>query len=183
MNTFYGFKLGQDQKYDSTGNRVPVTLVRVNPMTSVNSKQVGLGFKKHQNKAQGKNNFRYFRELGENLTAPGEIKIGDVFSLGDQIKVTGISKGKGFAGVMKRHNFKGGPATHGQSNRARHGGSIGQTTTPGRVYKGKKMAGHMGNVQKTVVHLQIFDIKPEENLLFIRGLVPGNKGGLIKITK
>lgn len=104
-------------------------------------------------------------------------------AVGDKVKVTGISKGKGFAGVMKRHGFKGGPATHGQSNRARHPGSIGQTTTPGRVYKGKRMAGHMGNVQVTVRNLPVFAVKPEENLLSIRGLVPGNKKGLLKIIK
>lgn len=191
MNTFYGFKLGQDQKYDSTGNRVPVTLVRVNPMTTVNDHQVALGFKKRTNKPTlgllknlaEKISPRYIRSLKLDETKTEKINIMDVFAVGDEVKVMGTSKGKGFAGVMKRHNFKGGPATHGQSNRARHGGSIGQTTTPGRVYKGKRMAGHMGNVQKTVVHLQIFDIKPEENLLFIRGLVPGNKGGLLRITK
>lgn len=107
----------------------------------------------------------------------------DQLAPGDKVKVTGISKGKGFAGVMKRHGFKGGPKTHGQSNRARHPGSIGQTTTPGRVYKGKRMAGHMGNAQVTVRNLPVFAVKPEENLLSIRGLVPGNKKGLLKIVK
>lgn len=169
MDTFYGFKLGQDQKYDSTGRRVPVTMVKVEPMKIINSKQVQIG--------------KFKRELKEALSAPGEIKIGDVFSIGDKIKVTGTSKGKGFAGVVKRHGFKGGPKTHGQSNRQRHGGSIGQTTTPGRVYKGKRMAGHMGNVQKTTLGLKVFDIKPEENLLYVQGLVPGNKNGLLKICK
>lgn len=183
MNTFYGFKIGQGQDYDSSGRRWPVTLVRVAPMTVINSKQIGLGFKKHQNKAQGTNNFKFFRELGETLNAPGEIKIGDVFAAGDKVKVTGISKGKGFAGVVKRYHFKGGPKTHGQSDRERAPGSIGSTTTPGRVYKGKKMAGHMGNVQKTVLGLEVFAVKPEENLLLIKGLVPGNKKSLIKITK
>ncbi|MBI3559301.1 50S ribosomal protein L3 [Candidatus Gottesmanbacteria bacterium] len=109
--------------------------------------------------------------------------VADAFKAGDKIKVTGISKGKGFAGVMKRHGVKGGPATHGQSNRARHPGSIGQTTTPGRVYKGKRMAGHMGHAQVTVRNLSVFAVKPEENLLLIRGLVPGNKKGLLKICK
>ena len=107
----------------------------------------------------------------------------DVLTVGDKINVTGISKGKGFAGVMKRHGFHGGPKTHGQSNRPRHAGSIGATTTPGRVYKGKKMAGHMGVNQKTIRNLEIFKVVPEKNLVLIRGLVPGNNGGLIKITK
>lgn len=169
MNTFYGFKIGQGQDYDQEGYRVSVTTVQAVPMVIKNSRQVTIG--------------KYTRELGEALNAPGEIKIGDVFSLGDKIKVTGISKGKGFAGVVKRHGFKGGPKTHGQSDRQRHPGSIGQTTTPGRVYKGKRMAGHMGNVQRTVSGLKIFAVKPEENLLLIKGLIPGNKGELIKIVK
>lgn len=107
----------------------------------------------------------------------------DVFAAGDKVKVTGISKGKGFAGVVKRHGFAGGPKTHGQSDRQRHGGSIGQTTTPGRVYKGKRMAGHMGNTTATVKNLQVFAVKPEENLLLIRGLVPGARNSLLKISK
>lgn len=183
MNTFYGFKLGQDQQYDNAGHRVPVTLVRVEPMTAVNSRQIGLGYHKHQNKAQGNNNFQYFRELGETLNAGDKIQISDVFSSGDKVKVTGVSKGKGYAGVVKRHGFKGGPKTHGQSDRQRAPGSIGSTTTPGRVYRGKRMAGHMGNVQRTATGLEIFAVKPEENLLLIKGLVPGSKGGLLKISK
>jgi large subunit ribosomal protein L3 len=158
-------------------------MVRVEPMTAVNAKQVGFGYKKHQNKAQGDNNFKYFRELGENLNVGDKINVADVFNSGDKVKVTGTSKGKGFAGVVKRHGFKGGPKTHGQSNRQRHPGSIGQTTTPGRVYRGKRMAGHMGNVQRTVTGLEIFAVKPEENLLLVKGLVPGNVGGLVKISK
>ncbi|MCL4397825.1 50S ribosomal protein L3 [Patescibacteria group bacterium] len=169
MDTFYGFKVGQSQAYDKEGFRVPVTMIKAEPLAIKNSRQVTVG--------------KYTRELGETLTVGEPIKASDVFVAGDKVKVTGISKGKGFAGVMKRHHFHGGPKTHGQSVRARHPGSIGQSTTPGRVYRGKRMAGHMGNVQRTVTGLQIFDVKPEENLLLIRGLVPGNKGGLIKITK
>lgn len=170
MDTFYGFKLGQDQKYDSTGRRVPVTMVKAEPMKVLNSKQVKIG--------------KFIRSIKlDELDKLDQVPIGDVFNIGDKIKVTGTSKGKGFAGVVKRHGFKGGPKTHGQSNRQRHGGSIGQTTTPGRVYKGKRMAGHMGNVQKTTLGLKVFDIKPEENLLLIQGLIPGNKNGLIKICK
>lgn len=105
------------------------------------------------------------------------------FSPGDLVKVTGISKGKGFAGVVKRHGFKGGPKTHGQSDRQRAPGAIGSTTTPGRVYKGKRMAGHMGNVQRTVLGLSVFAVKPEENMLVVKGLVPGNKGGEVRVVK
>ena len=163
MDTLYGFKVGQSQDFDAAGVRVPVTLVRLDPNLVVGNHndavRVVVGVKKHTN------------------------KMADIFNAGDKIKVTGLSKGKGFAGVVKRHGFKGGPKTHGQSNRQRHGGSIGQTTTPGRVYRGKRMAGHMGDRNVTIRNLQIFAVKPEENLLLIRGLVPGNKGGLLKITK
>lgn len=169
MDTFYGFKTGQGQDYDAAGHRQPITMVKVEPMTVAKNSQVVFGNKSKSYKTE--------KTVGE------KILISDIFNAGDKIKVTGISKGKGFAGVMKRHGFKGGPATHGQSNRPRHPGSIGQTTTPGRVYKGKRMAGHMGHAQVTVKNLSVFAIKPEENLLLIKGLVPGNKKGLLKIIK
>lgn len=104
-------------------------------------------------------------------------------AVGDQLKVTGNSKGKGFAGVVKRWHFAGGPRTHGQSDRERAPGSIGQTTTPGRVYKGKHMAGRLGGKKVTIKGLKILEIKPEEKLLIVSGLVPGRKGGILKITK
>ena len=103
--------------------------------------------------------------------------------VGDKVKITGISKGKGFAGVIKRWKFAGGPRTHGQSDRERAPGSIGQSTTPGRVYKGKHMAGRMGGKKVTVKGLKVIDIKPEEKLLVVEGLVPGNKKGKLKISK
>lgn len=103
--------------------------------------------------------------------------------VGDKVKITGISKGKGFAGVIKRWKFAGGPRTHGQSDRERAPGSIGQSTTPGRVYKGKHMAGRMGGKQVTVKNLKVMEIKPEEKLLILKGLVPGNKKGKLKISK
>lgn len=208
MNTFYGFKIGQDQAYDTAGKRIPVTLVRVNPAVIVGAKtvekdgynaiKIALGFKKHLNKPlQGllknvteKISPQYFKEiktpiesgqaLPENQTS---ISVGDVFTAGDKVKVTGTSKGKGFSGVVKRHGFKGGPKTHGQSNRQRHPGSIGSTTTPGRVLRGKRMAGHMGNVKSTIKNLSVFAISPEENLIKIKGLIPGPKGSLVKISK
>jgi large subunit ribosomal protein L3 len=111
------------------------------------------------------------------------LKDGGDLAVGDMVKVSGKSKGKGFAGVVKRHGFAGGPKTHGQSDRHRAPGAIGSTTTPGRVYKGKRMAGHMGNVTVTVKNLQVIASKPEENLLLIKGLVPGAKGSLLKISK
>lgn len=208
MNTFYGFKLGQSQDFDQAGKRWPITMVRVEPMVAINGKQVVLGHRKHLNKpsqgllknlpfdstsqtlsvnAQGKSekiNFKYIREVTkEDMKAGDKINVSDFFVAGDKIKVTSTSKGKGFQGVVRRHGFAGGPKTHGQSDRQRHPGSIGQTTTPGRVYKGKKMAGHMGHSQVTVKNLQVFAIKPEENLLVIKGLVPGGKNSLVKLVK
>lgn len=102
-----------------------------------------------------------------------------VFQKGDFVDITGTSKGKGFQGVVKRHHFKGGPRTHGQSDRERAPGSIGQTTTPGRVYKGKRMAGRMGGKRITVQNLQVFEVK--ENELIVKGLVPGPIGGLLEV--
>ena len=106
-----------------------------------------------------------------------------VLSVGDLVDVTGVSKGKGFAGVMKRHGFRGGPATHGQSDRARAPGSIGATTTPGRVFKGLRMAGRMGNERVIVQNLKVVLVDPERNLLGIRGSIPGNRGGLVMVQK
>jgi len=130
---------------------------------------------------------RYLREV--RLEKEPEFKVGDIikasdiFSVGDLVSVSGTSKGKGFAGVVKRHHFRGGPRTHGQSDRERAPGSIGQTTTPGRVYRGKKMAGRMGGESVTVKNLHIISINPELNEIEISGQIPGNKESLISITK
>ncbi len=128
---------------------------------------------------------RIFTEDGQQVAAtylllmdePGDLAVGD------EVAVRGTSKGKGFAGVVKRWHFAGGPRTHGQSDRERAPGSIGQTTTPGRVYKGKHMAGRLGGKKVTVKGLKVLEIKPEEKILVLKGLVPGNKGGLIYISK
>ena len=117
-----------------------------------------------------------------------DIKVGDkidvgLFKEGDLVNVTGVSKGKGFAGVVKRHGFAGGPKTHGQSDRHRAPGSIGATTSPGRVLKGKRMAGHMGTEKVTVTKLKVFKADPERNLLLVKGAVPGAKNGLVLIEK
>jgi large subunit ribosomal protein L3 len=102
---------------------------------------------------------------------------------GERVDVVGTSKGKGFAGVMKRHHFHGGPKTHGQSDRWRAPGSIGSGTTPGRVMKGMKMAGHMGDERVTVQNLEVIRVDPERNLIALRGAIPGPRGGLIMIKK
>ena len=116
------------------------------------------------------------------------LKVGDkvdagIFTEGELIDVTGTSKGRGFAGVMKRHGFAGGPKTHGQSDRWRHPGSIGSGTTPGRVMKGVRMAGQMGNERVTVKNLQIVKVDPSRNLVAVKGAVPGPRGGLLLLKK
>ena len=123
------------------------------------------------------------------IKSPHEIvSVGDtidvsLFQEGDIVDVSGISKGKGFAGVVKRHGFAGGPKTHGQSDRHRHAGSIGATTSPGRVFKGTRMAGRMGGERVTVRRLEVFGANPERNLLLVKGAVPGNRNGLLMIKK
>lgn len=175
MNAFYGFKLGQSQDYDQAGKRWPVTMIKVEPLTVAKNSTVSFG---HKNKKTP-----HFRTFQTDKNVGEQVIISDFFVAGDKIKVTGVSRGKGFQGVVRRHGFAGGPKTHGQSDRQRHPGSIGQTTTPGRVYKGKRMAGHMGSVQITVKNLQVFAVRPEENLLIIRGLIPGTKNSLVKVSK
>lgn len=109
--------------------------------------------------------------------------LNSIFAPGDEVKVTGTTKGKGFTGVVKRWGFAGGPATHGQSDRHRAPGSIGQTTTPGRVYKGKRMAGHAGNVKKTIRGLEVVETDPAQNILVIAGSVPGARNGPVTVEK
>lgn len=159
--------------------------------------QLGLGARRekvvkrpilgHIKKAGLKTIPRFLREVRlEEKTdlKPGEeVKIEDVLQPGDLVNVTGTSKGKGFAGVVKRWGFAGGPHTHGQSDRERAPGSIGATTSPGRVLKGKRMAGRMGQEQVTMRHLSVVATDPELNLIWVRGLVPGVKGGLVLVRK
>ncbi len=198
--------------YDARGRRVGATMVEVmsNFITQVkttdskdgyNAIQLGFGTKKSVRKPQlghGKaagieKPIRWFREIRLQSTdnsqqtddlRPGtEIKLDQVFSIGDSVKVTGTSKGKGFQGGVRRHGFHGGPKTHGQSDRHRAPGAIGSGTTPGRVYKGKKMAGHMGVDQTSTKGLEVVGVSREKNLLIIKGSVPGPTEGLVMITK
>lgn len=115
-------------------------------------------------------------ELGARIDA-------SMFEQGEIVDVIGTSKGKGFAGVMKRHNFHGGPKTHGQSDRWRHSGSVGSGTTPGRTFKNMRMAGHLGDARITVKNLRILAVDPERNLVALRGAIPGPKGGIVVIRK
>ncbi len=205
MNTIFGTKVTQTQKFLEDGSRIPVTIVvaQDNPVTAVKTQetdgyqavQIGFGTRRKQNKSLlghvKKANLdsvpsliREVRLTEDSSYQPGDmIKVEETFQPGDIVAVTGQSKGKGFAGGVKRHNFKGGPRTHGQSDRERAPGSIGQTTTPGRVYKGKRMAGRMGNEQVTVQNLMVMDVDSATKTLVIKGLVPGILGSVICITK
>lgn len=127
--------------------------------------------------------FKDGKALPVTLLLGKETKFEESFKEGDKISVTGISKGKGFAGVVKKYGFAGGPRTHGQSDRERAPGSIGATTTPGRVLRGKKMAGRMGNKQATVKNLIVYKIDPEKNILYVSGAVPGVKRSVLTLRK
>jgi len=196
-----GKKLGMTQIFTEDGTAEAVTAVEAGPCTVIqiktagkegyNAVQCGFGAAKRLNSPQrghlkGAGEFRYLREFRVDDT--GDVNVGDVidvslFEEGDMVDVTGISKSKGFAGVVKRHGFAGGPKTHGQSDRHRHPGSIGATSSPGRVLKGTKMAGHMGGDRITVRNLEVLKSDSERNLLLVKGATPGNKNGLLLIRK
>jgi large subunit ribosomal protein L3 len=168
-----------------------VTQVKTKEKDGYNALQLGFGQAKRLNKPQ-KGHLGGMAELSllhefriDNLAdVKREEKI-DISLLkpGDLVKVAGLSKGRGFAGVVKRYHFAGGPKSHGQSDRHRAPGSIGATTSPGRVLKGKRMAGHMGNKKVTIRNLEVLEIDASHNLLLIRGAVPGAKGSLLMIEK
>lgn len=205
MNTVFGTKIEQTQKFLEDGRRIPVTVIRAFNTSVIevktqdkhgyNAVQVGFGTRKkqtksllgHVKKAHLSTVPSHLREV--RLSEEATLQPGDMVNLevalkpGDIVDVTGQSKGKGFAGGVKRYGFGGGPRTHGQSDRERAPGSIGQTTTPGRVYKGKKMAGNMGNEQVTVQNLVVVAVDPETKTLLVKGLVPGTLGSVVRLTK
>jgi len=213
LNAILGAKGRMTQVFDSQGSRIPVTKIKAGPciVTQVKTKDkdgywaVQLGFgerkikhttkplqghlKKIQNSKFKIQSFfpRFLREIRTDnepkFKVGDQIRVSDIFSAGDKVAITGVSKGKGFAGVVKRWHFAGGPKTHGQSDRQRAPGSIGQGTDPGRVHKGKKMAGRMGQDTVTVKNLKIVDIQPETNEITVSGPVPGIPGGLLIIKK
>lgn len=202
MTGLIGRKIGMMQHYSAEGNVVPVTVVETGPCVVVQKKepakdgysalQVGFGSRKAQrvNKAEqghmgkaGKGAFEVLREFRlDDVSAyevGQEIKATDLFKVGDLIDVAGVSKGHGFTGVIKRWSFAGFPGSHGTHEYFRHGGSIGNRSYPGRVRKGKKMAGHWGNEQIATQNLLVVEIRAEENLMFVRGAVPGAKQGVV----
>ncbi|WP_369681996.1 50S ribosomal protein L3 [Malonomonas rubra] len=202
INGLLGKKIGMSQVYAADGQRIPVTVLEAGPCTILQKKtadsdgyeavQLGFGAKKthrtnkpamgHFKKA-GKGAFAHIREF----SSDADCQIGDevtcgMFKPGDRIDVTGTSKGKGFQGVMKRWGFAGGRASHGSMFK-RGPGSIGQSAWPSKVFKGKKMAGQMGNIRVTTQNLIVVDVRPEQNLILVRGAVPGPKNGLVVIRK
>ena len=201
LQGFLGKKIGMTQIFREDGRVVPVTVIEAGPCVVTQVKtlendgyeavQLGFGDVKRRNKPQAghlKNSklSRYLREVSTDDTSEFEVgqTIGvDIFEAGEKIDVIGKSKGRGFAGVMKRWNFGGGPRTHGQSDRARAPGSIGGGTTPGKVYKGVKLAGHMGNRRITVKGLEIVEIDFERNLLLVKGGIPGATNSLVQIRR
>ncbi len=196
-----GKKIGMTQIFRDSGQMEAVTAIEAGPcvVTQVkteakegyNAIQLGFGEAKKLNSPKrghlkGLGQFKHLREF--KTEAIPDIKEGSIidtglFKSGDLVDISGLSKGRGFAGVVKRHHFAGGPKTHGQSDRHRAAGSIGAGTSPGRVFKGMRMAGHMGDERVTVRHLEVIRTDPERNLLLVKGAVPGAKNGLLLIKK
>jgi large subunit ribosomal protein L3 len=200
-----GKKIGMTQIFDENGLAVPITLIEAGPcyVTQVRNPEkdgynaVQLGFEEVKPKrltggqlGHLKNNelpplrfLREFRVKDPQVSEGDKLEVGEVFDVGEQVDVVGTSKGKGFQGAVKRHGFRGGPKTHGQSDRQRATGSIGATTTPGRVFKGKRMPGHMGFERVTIHNLRVEYVDGERNLIGVRGSIPGPKGGVVMIKE
>jgi len=205
MKGLIGKKLGMAQVFDDAGRLIPVTIIEAGPCfvaqvrtvakEGYSAVQLGFGEIKSKRMTSGELGhlqkaslapLKYLREFrvdaGEAPKAGDRVGV-DIFQAGEKVDVIGSSKGKGFQGGVKRHGFHGGPKTHGQSDRQRAPGSIGSTTTPGRVYKGKRMAGHMGTSRVTSSGLRVALVDSERNLLGVAGSVPGPKGGIVVIRE
>lgn len=199
-----GKKVGMTQIFDQDGNAVPITLIEAGPCFvtqirqikrdgysavqlgygAVDERKISAGEKGHLEKNEIPP-LRYLREFRAKTIDVNEGDVVDVsqFAVGSHVDVVGYSKGRGFAGAVKRYGFRGGPKTHGQSDRVRAPGSHGSGTTPGRVYKGSRGPGHMGNDRVTSQHVEVVYVDVEKNLLGINGSVPGPKGGLVVINE
>jgi len=198
-----GRKLGMTQVWDSDNRVIPVTVIQAGPCRVVQLKtperdgysavQIAFGAAKEQRltkpelghlKKNGAAPSKHLAELRVDDLSPyavGQVIGADVFAAGERVDVTGISKGKGFTGVMQRHNFKGQGASHGNHKHHRAPGSIGACSFPGRVFKGVKMSGHMGHEQVTTLNLEVVASDPERNLLLVKGSVPGPRGGVVLV--
>ena len=196
-----GRKIGMTQVFDEDGHAVPVTVLEAGPCRVAQTKtpekdgytaaQLAFGEAKRPNKPTaghyakaGITPARHLAELRldtlEDYALGSEVKA-DVFEAGDMVDVIGVTKGKGFAGAMKRHGFKGLSSSHGTQKKHRSPGSIGACATPARVFKGVRMAGQMGNVRVTTLNLKVIKVDPERNLMLVRGAVPGPRGGLVMV--
>ena len=206
MTGLIGRKVGMSQLFDDTGNVIPVTVVETGPCVVVQKKEVGkdgynalqLGFgtqksqrvnrplRGHMAKAE-RGSFRVLREFRmddvSSYEVGQELKVEDLVRPGDRVDVTGCSKGRGFAGVMKRWDFGGFSRTHGTHEYFRHGGSIGNRSYPGKVFKGKRMAGHWGNERVSIQNLRVVAVRAEENLLLVKGSIPGSNGGMVLVRR
>ena len=206
MNGLIGRKVGMTQIFTEDGNLVPVTAIEAGPCVVVQKKdkakdgyealQLGFGPKKsqrvnkpnqgHMSKA-GKGAFSVLNEFRSEEVASfevgQEIKLSDLFKAGDHVDVTGTSKGRGFAGVIKRWGFAGFPGSHGTHEYFRHGGAIGNRSYPGRVFRGKKMPGQLGNEQVSVQNLEVVQIREDSNILLVKGAIPGAKKGILLIRR
>ncbi|MGI5841045.1 MAG: 50S ribosomal protein L3 [Patescibacteria group bacterium] len=204
ISGFIAKKQTMSNQYSQDGKRMSVTVLKAEPLRVTQLKsddkdgytavQIAFGQRKRQSKAiESKlkkvnvdgipKGFKEFNILNQDDVKIGsEIKVDSVFSVGDIVNVTGTSKGRGFAGVIKRHNFQRQPVTGGQSDRTRAPGSIG-AQTPGKVLKGKKMPGHLGNATKTVTNLKVISVDPERNEIVISGSVPGARNSWVTIKK
>jgi large subunit ribosomal protein L3 len=195
-----GRKVGMTQVFDETGAAHPATVIQCGPnvVTQIKTKDndgyeaVQLGFELDSRlnkpelghrKASGflSRHLREVKATSLDGLSVGQVITADLFKSGQLVDVTGTSKGRGFQGGVKRHGFRGGPKTHGQSDRQRAPGSIGASATPGRVWKGMRMAGRMGNDRVTVLSLEVLQVDPERNLLVIKGSVPGHNNALVMI--
>ena len=203
MVALIGKKLGMTQLYNESEHLIPVTILQAGPCPVVQLRTdedngysgVQLAFDEIPARKVNKPVAGQFAKAGvdphrvlKEFRTGDAYEVGQVldvsqFAVGDGVQVTGRSKGKGFAGVVKRHNFGGHGASHGTPDRVRHGGAIGQGTDPGKVWKGKKMPGHMGSEQVTVRGLEVVRIDAERNLLFIKGAVPGGANGYVTVVK
>jgi len=205
MKGLIGKKIGMTQIFDENGLAVPVTLIEAGPcyVTQIRNPEkdgynaVQLGFEEVKPKrltggqlGHLKNNelpplrfLREFRVKAPQVNEGDKLTVDDVFAVGEQVDVVGTSKGKGFQGVVKRYGFRGGPKTHGQSDRQRAPGSVGAGTSPGHVFKGKRMPGHMGFERVTIHNLRVEYVDADRNLLGVRGAIPGAKGGVVMIKE
>lgn len=204
MNGIIGRKLGMSRLFEEGGRVQPVTVIEAGPCPIIQvhdgksgKKAVQLGFGSRKPKRAKKAETGHAKRAGVDVTpqvlrsvpldadaevTPGEMVTVSIFEPGDTIKVTGTTKGRGFQGVVKRHGFRGGPAAHG-STRYRNPGSMGAGTDPSRVIKGKKLPGQMGNKQRTVLGLSVVKIDTENNLLYVKGAVPGPVSGIVLVKK